>query len=73
MIAGGHDDAVEDDVDKASVSFCLNSSNRAVQYHKHTHNSNYTALSSLCVCLCVCLSIAHFIFTLTPQRYNLAN
>lgn len=70
MIAGGHDDAVDDDDDKAGVSFCLNSSNRAVQHHKHAHNSNYTPLSSWRVCLCLSVYCSpHFTpITLRPHR-----
>lgn len=52
MIARVHDDG-DDGNDKASVSFWLNGSNRAVRHHKHAHNSNYTPLLSMCVCACL--------------------
>lgn len=69
MIAGGHSVVDgDDDDDKVGVSFCLNSSNRAVRHHKHTHNSNYTPLSSFRVYVCVCLSIAHLISPLSPRH-----
>lgn len=68
MISGGHDDG--DDDDKASVSFCLNSSNRAVQNHKHTHNSNYTPLSSLCVCLCLFVHLSPHFTSIIPPRWR---
>lgn len=53
MIAGVHDDGGDDGNDKASVSFWLNGSNRAVRHHKHAHNSNYTPLLSMCICACL--------------------
>lgn len=57
MITGGYDEGVDDDDDDNKVRdfFCLNSSNRAVQHHKHTYNSNYI-LIFVCLCLFFCFS-----------------